>query len=83
MKVHLCWYKDDLKLDTYYFNIRDQFANIKNITYIEQFCTLEQNTSSEMTWMIQLLFPTIATGGALMDVGDPQERIINICYTMN
>ena len=50
------------------------------MTYDWQFCALRQSTSSELTWLIQLLFPTIATRWRPRECRRRQNWIINMWW---
>ena len=58
--------------------LRDSFARTKNLTYDWQFRALRQSTSSELTWLIQLLFSTIATRWRPRGCWWRQKWIINM-----
>ena len=62
--------------------LRDSFAKTKKLTYDWQFRALGQSTSSELTWLIQLLFPTIATRWCPRGSWWRQKWIINMWQTV-
>ena len=62
--------------------LRDSFAKTKKLTYDWQFRALGQTTSSELTWLIQLLFPTIATRWCPRRSWWRQKWIINMWLTV-
>ena len=58
--------------------LRDSFAKTEKLTYNWHFRALRQSTLSELTWLIQLLFPTIATRWRPQRCWWRQKWIINM-----